>query len=114
MLIALLACFTAANPLAKRAITPNTQSCVAKQKIPKALIYTVRIGVTYANGAGCSYIKDQLQAQFGEEFGSYTCLDDGDGNTLLKFTTYQGHGPELNDLMHSIYPMVNGFNCPSN
>ncbi|KAK3654176.1 hypothetical protein LTR56_004231 [Elasticomyces elasticus] len=117
VLLALLATFTAANPTIKPKITPNTQSCGAKQ-YQDNLGYTLYIGVTYANGNGCAYIGDQLKAKFlgspsHPEFGHYSCKDDGNGDTLLKFTTLPGRGPAINDLMHSIYPMVNGFNCPS-
>ncbi|KAK3656301.1 hypothetical protein LTR56_003002 [Elasticomyces elasticus] len=121
-LLALLATFTAASPITKRSkpkITPNTQSCGAVQH-SELLRYTLYIGVTYANGNGCRYIDDQLKALLqgpkGDQSGNYgglSCQDDGNGDTLLKFSTGWDQGWAINDLMHRIYPMVNGFNCPS-
>ncbi|KAK3635437.1 hypothetical protein LTR56_014721 [Elasticomyces elasticus] len=109
-LLALLATFTAASP---PRTTPNTQSCGAVQH-NRLLWYTVYVGVTYANGNGCAYIGDQLKDRFGQdEFGDYRCTEDDHGDTLLKFACIWGRGQEINEVLHRMYPMVNGFNCPS-
>ncbi|KAK5682767.1 hypothetical protein LTS10_005897 [Elasticomyces elasticus] len=117
----LLAGFTAATPLTKRAygyIAPNTQSCVSTQELPTSLAYAVQVGVTFANGVGCKDIgwtlATKLLAVQGDEqhFSAYSCVDDGNGYTLLKFTTFRDRATHVNEVLQQIYPMVNGFNCP--
>ncbi|KAK3638302.1 hypothetical protein LTR56_013131 [Elasticomyces elasticus] len=122
-LLALLTGFTAATPITKRAmppITPNTQSCIGKQELVSKLSYTVQIGVSYANGAGCQHVLSTLGSAVmsipndKQVFEAYVCWDDGNGNTLLEFTTYHDRGWKVNEALSSLYPMVNGFNCPEN
>ncbi|KAK3624193.1 hypothetical protein LTR56_021129 [Elasticomyces elasticus] len=122
-LLALLTGFTAATPLTKRAygyLAPNTQSCVTTQELPTSLCYAVNVGVTFANGVGCEGIgwalKTHLLAIPGDKqtFSAYSCVDDGNGYTLLKFTTFRDRATQVNEILQQIYPMVNGFNYPQN
>ncbi|KAK5739202.1 hypothetical protein LTR17_005503 [Elasticomyces elasticus] len=119
-LLALLAGFPTAAPAAKSQppITPNTQSCVSVQELKGKLSYTVQIGVSYAHGAGCQFIDrtiglNVLQIPGDKQiWENFYCWDDGNGDTLLKFTTYWNRAWQINEALNFIYPMVNGFNCP--
>ncbi|KAK5724034.1 hypothetical protein LTR17_013696 [Elasticomyces elasticus] len=122
-LLALLTGFTTATPVTKRAygyLAPNTQSCVATQELPTSLCYAVDVGVPFANGVGCKDIGWTLSTHLlaiqgdAQHFSAYSCVDDGNGYTLLKFTTFRDRATYVNEVLHQIYPMVNGFNCPQN
>lgn len=101
----------------------NGQSCKAKDwedafntVCQDGAVYTVRVGVNYANGSGCQSIENAMNTQL-ESAGlayvwQYSCKADSNGNTVLSFSTCQSQSQVLNAALHSQYPMVNGFNCP--
>lgn len=110
----------------KRADAPakNAQSCTASDwydmmnmGCAEGAIYTVRIGVDYAHGNGCGNVHDALFNELsknndGKGIWEWSCTMDTNGYTALSFSTCQDGSSEINDALHGMYPMVNGFNCP--
>ncbi|KAK5694715.1 hypothetical protein LTR97_009305 [Elasticomyces elasticus] len=92
---------------------PNTSTCLTQGAFGRPFIYTVKIGVTFASGNGCSGIENALKDKLGSDrVDSYSCNNDGYDNTVLYF---KGHGTpaeDINAVLQGIYPMVtSGFTC---
>lgn len=127
-----------AAPLVARqlaVVVPNTQSCAATQGLSDdlhpAIFYRTTIGITYANGEGCGYIKATLQDYLQRESVGLTddgwqCSagPDGTDETILAFGVQGpltpnsdshplGHDTAINNALEFIYPTIaGGFNCP--
>ncbi|KAK4542701.1 hypothetical protein LTR36_006273 [Oleoguttula mirabilis] len=97
--------------LSKR-VDPNTQSCTSKDAGQFFLVYTVLIGEPYVGGNGCGFVYSTIYAAI-PRLAHWHCEDDGNGDTKLKFDAPPDEGGTVNDALHTAYPMVNGFNCPS-
>lgn len=92
---------------------PNTQSCSAYDYGALIIGYSIQIGVAFNNGIGCNDVYNALEGHTGT-MSAWHCEDDGFGNTALYFNNYEGQGGLINQALESMYPMVNGFNCPDN
>ncbi|KAK4895724.1 hypothetical protein LTR27_006205 [Elasticomyces elasticus] len=93
---------------------PNTSTCFSKSIEDKIFVWTVHIGVTFANGFGCPGIEDALKAKVpGWKFNFFSCENDGFDNTELSFSAWGKEGAsEVNAVLQSMYPMVNApFTC---
>lgn len=98
----------APSDLTKR-VNPNEQSCTAADFF-NGVGYSVLVGVSYNGGSGCGDIWNALNSRVPGVWG-YTCLPSGD-YTSLGFNADKNHGGDINAALASMYPMVNGFNCP--
>jgi hypothetical protein len=81
-----------ANPVDKRGVAPNTQSCTAEDHGLFAS-YSVDIGITYANGIGCNDVFNALMAE--TTISNWQCVDDGAGGTQLWFNAGLGEYPSV-------------------
>jgi len=73
--------------------------------------YKVWVGVHYADGPGCDGIRRALDDS-DSSISSYSCELAGGGNTQLKFNAISFRSGAMNEVLHEVYPMVDGFNCP--
>ena len=90
-------------------VAPNTQSCTAADHVFWTS-FSIDIGVDYAGGRGCNDVYNALSDLL---ISNWQCVDDGSGGTQLWFNCSQlCVAAGLNQKLESMYPMVNGFNCP--
>lgn len=116
------------------AIAANTQSCHAKDDAINNIgdlfnaafsdltrvTWTVDVGVTFNNGAGCNAISGALATAIGDSFAQFSCTNDGDnsiqgGGTSLSFMGIgnTGIGDKINQALTGVFPPIDGgFNCP--
>ncbi|KAI9661087.1 MAG: hypothetical protein M1821_009414 [Bathelium mastoideum] len=107
---------TLAAPFTKRGVPDNTQSCNCVDH-PTFQSYSVDIGVSYNNGDGCDAVYNAIFGR-GVALTNWQCVADDSGNTQLWFNTpiqFLGFNPGdiINSALTTVYPTVNGFNCPN-
>lgn len=100
----------------RRDVNPNAQSCTCTQD--RGLFtgtqcdYTVQIGEPF-DDSFCTVIKSNLQAGVTSDVNNFGCFFAQDGAAFnLAFTVDIQHGREINDVLDTTFPNVNGFNCP--
>ncbi|KAL9084916.1 MAG: hypothetical protein Q9165_007869 [Trypethelium subeluteriae] len=108
---------TLASPIERRGVPDNTQSCNCVQH-PFFNSYSIDIGVGYNGGNGCNDVFNAIMGR-GVALTNWQCVADDNGNTQLWFNTpnqFAGFNPGdiVNSALTTIYPTVNGFNCPNN
>ncbi|KAF2167520.1 hypothetical protein M409DRAFT_22328 [Zasmidium cellare ATCC 36951] len=88
-------------------VAPNTQSCVATDHGAFAS-YGVNIGITWADGAGCDSVYNELSGNTANGITNWQCEADANGNTQLYFNAPVDEGGDLNSALENQYPTVEG------
>ena len=88
-----------------------TQSCQARDNL-FWVSYSIYIGVPYGGPDECDGTYNNLEDEV-TNISDWQCVEEN-GNIRLWFNAEGGNGSGISAVLESLYPSVNGFNCPDN